>query len=55
MRDVVLVVECVSCKKTKELKASGLYDDLEFCDDCFMPMLAKKARTIDTTSDAEDN
>ena len=39
-----VVAECISCKKTRKIYAHEVgSDDMPTCEDCLMPMVAKKA------------
>lgn len=46
IKDIILTVRCVACKKTRELKASeGPHNDIPLCS-CGMPMTAVKAKSV---------
>lgn len=47
--NTIVIAECVSCKNTREIKAGEISkDEIPMCENCFMPMIAKKAKTIIT-------
>lgn len=42
--EATLTVQCVSCKKTRDIKPGEIgKDDFPMCDVCYMPMMPKKA------------
>lgn len=45
-KEVVVVAKCIGCGKKRDIRAGEVAPgDMPMCDECFMPMVAEKAKT----------